>query len=119
MRRNRRAWVLRVVRRGLPRHLRRRHLWRRLERHRGGELSRQGGQGVTGLFYGDKNQFICQLIGATVGALWAFGATLLVFKAVNAVNSMRVSEEDEFEGLDEPEFGALAYPEDPRAIPGT
>jgi Amt family ammonium transporter len=73
------------------------------------------GQGVTGLLYGDKSQFYCQLIGATVCTLWAFGATFLVFKAVDAVNPMRVSPEDEFSGLDEPEFGSLAYPEDARA----
>jgi Amt family ammonium transporter len=79
----------------------------------------RAGQGVTGLLYGDKSQFIAQLIGATVCTIWAFGATFLVFKAVNAVNSMRVSQEAEFDGLDEPEFGSLAYPEDPRAIPGT
>jgi Amt family ammonium transporter len=79
----------------------------------------RAGQGVTGLLYGDKSQFIAQLIGATVSVLWAFGATFLVFKAVNAVNTMRVSPEAEFDGLDEPEFGSLAYPEDPRAIPGT
>jgi Amt family ammonium transporter len=72
-------------------------------------------QGVTGLFYGDKSQFYCQLIGATVCMLWAFGATFLVFKSVDAVNPMRVSPEDEFSGLDEPEFGSLAYPEDARA----
>jgi Amt family ammonium transporter len=79
----------------------------------------RAGQGVTGLLYGDKSQFTAQLIGATLCAIWAFGATFLVFKAVNAVNSMRVTPEDEFDGLDEPEFGSLAYPEDPRAIPGT
>jgi len=79
----------------------------------------RAGQGVTGLLYGDKNQFVAQLIGATISAVWAFGATFVVFKAVHAVNSMRVSREDEFDGLDEPEFGSLAYPEDPRAIPGT
>ena len=77
------------------------------------------GQGVTGLLYGDKRQFYCQLLGATVCAAWAFGATYAVFKVVNAVNSMRVRQDEEFEGLDEPEFGSLAYPEDPRAIPGT
>jgi ammonia channel protein AmtB len=35
-----------------------------------------------------------------------------VFKAVNAVKSMRVSKEVEQEGLDVPEFGLLGYPED-------
>ena len=35
-----------------------------------------------------------------------------VFKLVNSVRSMRVSKESELEGLDMPEFGGLAYPED-------
>jgi len=70
------------------------------------------GQGVTGLLYGDSSQFICQLIGATTCFAWAFGVTFVVFKIVNAVYRMRVSEEAELEGLDVPEFGMPAYPED-------
>ena len=72
----------------------------------------KAGQGVTGLFYGDSKQFVVQLIGATVCAVWAFGLTFVVFKAVNAVKSMRVPPESEVEGLDLPEFGMHAYPED-------
>jgi ammonium transporter, Amt family len=72
----------------------------------------QGGRGVTGLFYGDSKQFLVQLMGAAICAAWAFGATFIVFKAVNAVKSMRVSKEAEQEGLDVPEFGFLGYPED-------
>jgi len=74
----------------------------------------QAGRGVTGLLYGDSRQFLCQLMGATLCAVWAFGATFLVFKTVNAVKSMRVSAEAERGGLDVPEFGLLAYPEDAR-----
>jgi Amt family ammonium transporter len=70
------------------------------------------GQGVTGLLYGDTSQFLCQLIGAGVNIAWAFGVTFIAFKIVNAVRSMRVSKEVEMEGLDVPEFGGLAYPED-------
>jgi ammonium transporter, Amt family len=70
------------------------------------------GKGVTGLFYGDTKQFLVQLMGAALCALWAFGATFVVFKAVNAAKSMRVSREVELEGLDVPEFGLPAYPED-------
>jgi Amt family ammonium transporter len=76
------------------------------------------GQGVTGLLYGDSSQFVCQLMGATFCVVWAFGATFIVFKAVNAVKSMRVSLETEMEGLDVPEFGGVAYPEDAIAISG-
>jgi Amt family ammonium transporter len=69
-------------------------------------------RGVTGLLYGDMGQFKCQLLGAAVNIVWAFGVTFIVFKIVNAVKSMRVSPESELEGLDMPEFGGVAYPED-------
>ena len=68
--------------------------------------------GVTGILHGDSKQFLVQIIGSTVCVLWAFGATFIVFKVVNSVKSMRVSPAVEEQGLDVPEFGALAYPED-------
>ena len=71
----------------------------------------KAGQGVTGLLHGDTSQFLIQLGGATLCAVYAFGLTYVVFKAVNAVRSMRVPAESELEGLDVPEFGMLAYPE--------
>ena len=70
------------------------------------------GQGVTGLLYGDTTQFITQILGATLMAAYAFGVTFAVFKIVNAVRSLRVSAAVELEGLDVPEFGLPAYPED-------
>jgi ammonium transporter, Amt family len=70
------------------------------------------GQGVTGLLHGDTRQFLCQLMGATLYAAWAFGATYGVFWCVNKVKSMRVTPEVEEQGLDVPEFGMPAYPED-------
>jgi Amt family ammonium transporter len=76
----------------------------------------QAGRGVTGLLYGDTRQFLCQLGGATLCALWAFGATFVVFWAVNKVKSMRVTAEVEREGLDMPEFGLVGYPEDALAV---
>jgi Amt family ammonium transporter len=72
----------------------------------------KSGQGVTGLLHGDWSQFVVQLGGATLLAIYAFGATFVVFKAVNAWRSMRVSKKVELEGLDVPEFGMLGYPED-------
>ena len=64
------------------------------------------------MLHGDTSQFVCQLIGATLCVAWAFGVTFVVFKLVNAVRSMRVPTEVELEGLDVPEFGMPAYPED-------
>ena len=70
------------------------------------------GKGVTGLLYGDTSQFLSQLIGSTVCVAWAFGLTFIVFKIVNSIKSMRVTKEDEMQGLDVPQFGMLSYPED-------
>lgn len=70
------------------------------------------GQGVTGLLHGDSSQFLVQLGGATLLAIYAFGATYIIFSAVNAWRSMRVTREVELVGLDVPQFGMLAYPED-------
>ena len=70
------------------------------------------GQGVTGLLHGDTRQFLCQVFGATLCAVWAFGTTYAVFWVVNKVKSIRVAPEVELEGLDIPEFGFKSYPED-------
>jgi Amt family ammonium transporter len=68
--------------------------------------------GVTGLMHGDSSQFIAQLIGSTVCVVWSFGLTFIVFKVINGIKSIRVTPDVEREGLDLPEFGAVAYPED-------
>jgi Amt family ammonium transporter len=70
------------------------------------------GQGVTGLLHGDTQQFLLQLGGATLCAVYAFGVTFVVFTVVNKIKSIRVSPAVEVDGLDEPQFGMLAYPED-------
>jgi Amt family ammonium transporter len=70
------------------------------------------GQGVTGLIHGDTSQFWTQLGGASLMVVYAFGITWGVFSLVNKFKSMRVSKEVELSGLDIPEFGMLAYPED-------
>src|ERR1700691_2714105 len=77
----------------------------------------RAGQGVTGLIHGDTRQFLCQLVGATLYAVWAFGLTYAVFWCVNKVKSMRVKPEVEEEGLDVPEFGMEGYPEDAVVTP--
>lgn len=72
----------------------------------------KAGMGVTGLLHGDSSQFLVQLGGATLCAAYAFGFTYVVFSIVNGIRSMRVTKEVEREGLDVPEFGLPAYPED-------
>ena len=70
------------------------------------------GQGVTGLLHGDTRQFLCQLLGATLCAIWAFGATYVAFSLVNRAKPMRVPPQTELEGLDVPEFGLPGYSEE-------
>jgi ammonium transporter, Amt family len=72
----------------------------------------KAGQGVTGLLHGDFRQFYVQLGGATLLAVYALGLTYVVFSLLNTWRSMRVTREVELSGLDVPEFGMLAYPED-------
>jgi Amt family ammonium transporter len=71
----------------------------------------KAGQGVTGLLHGDASQLLVQLGGATLCALYAFGFTFVVFRIVNALYPMRVTADEELEGLDVSQFGMLAYPE--------
>jgi Amt family ammonium transporter len=70
------------------------------------------GQGVTGLLYGDVRQIAVQLGGATLCAMYAFLFTYVVFKVADRFRPMRVDPDVEIEGLDLPEFGMLAFPED-------
>jgi Amt family ammonium transporter len=70
------------------------------------------GPGVAGLLHGDAGQFLVQLGGASLCALYAFGATYGVFKIDDRLRPMRVEPDVEIEGLDLPEFGMLAYPEE-------
>jgi Amt family ammonium transporter len=63
---------------------------------------------AVGIFAADKS-FVTQLIGvASYGAATVVSATIL-FGAIKAVMGLRVSEEEEIEGLDYGEHGMHAY----------
>lgn len=64
-----------------------------------------------GLIYGGYGQFIIQFIGMILSIVWGFGISYIVFKIIDLVIGIRVSEEDEIEGLDRAEHGIRAYPE--------
>ena len=74
-------------------------------------------EGVKGLFWGDAGQLGAQLVGVVV--LWTviFGVAYTFFRAQDAISKsmgkggIRSKEADELLGLDEPEMGAVAYPE--------
>jgi Amt family ammonium transporter len=65
--------------------------------------------GATGLFYGDSSQIGKQLIG--VAATIAFSAigTFVILKVIDLVIGLRVTEEEEVEGLDYSQHGESGY----------
>ena len=66
---------------------------------------------ITGLFYGGGGgQLLAQFISVVVVAAWAFGMGYLVFKLMDKAFGVRVSPEEELQGLDVPEHGTPAYP---------
>ncbi len=67
--------------------------------------------GVTGLLYGDASQFLAQVIAVVVLFVWGFGVSFIFFKILDKVWGLRVSPEIELDGLDIPEMGVLAYPD--------
>ncbi|HQX01273.1 MAG TPA: hypothetical protein PLQ94_04120, partial [Anaerolineales bacterium] len=67
---------------------------------------------VTGLIYGGSTQILAQLAEVVSIFVVVFGLSFLFFKAMYALKLMRVSREDELQGLDMPEMGSLAYPAD-------
>lgn len=67
--------------------------------------------GVKGLFYGDVSQFISQLIAIGMLIVWGFGVSFIFFKVLDRVWGLRIDPEVELEGMDVPEMGVLAYPD--------
>lgn len=80
-----------------------------------GAISVHGVVGTWGLiavaFTNPDGSLVKQLIG--IGSIfgWTFGASLVVWLAVKAIMGVRVSEEEEMEGVDIAECGLEAYPE--------
>lgn len=67
---------------------------------------------VTGLFYGGGGgQLLAQFISVVVVAAWAFGMGYLIFKLMDKAFGVRISPEEELQGLDIPEHGTPAYPD--------
>ena len=80
-----------------------------------GAISVHGVIGLFGLLLvpltnGDSS-FSGQLAGAATIFVWVFGASLLVWFALKMTMGIRVSDEEEYEGLDIGECGMEAYPE--------
>ncbi len=52
-----------------------------------------------------------QLLGILACFVWTFGTAFAMFKLIAATNGLRVSPEEEMEGLDYSEHGGVAYPD--------
>jgi len=80
-----------------------------------GAISVHGVVGLLGLilvpFTNDGSSISGQLIGAATIFVWVFVASLVVWLALKAIMGIRVSEEEEFDGVDMSECGLEAYPD--------
>ncbi|WP_027873227.1 ammonium transporter [Spongiibacter marinus] len=80
-----------------------------------GAISVHGVVGLLGLLLvpvtNDGASFSGQLIGAATIFGWVFGASLVVWLVLKMVMGIRVSEEEEYEGMDLADCGMEAYPE--------
>ncbi len=54
---------------------------------------------------------ITQIIGIGANFIWVFGTAFILFKVVDATIGLRVTPEEELEGLDTTEHGGSAYPD--------
>ncbi len=80
-----------------------------------GAISVHGVVGLWGLlavpFTNDGATFGGQIAGALTIFVWVFLASLVVWSVIKAIMGLRVSEEEEYEGVDLSECGMEAYPE--------
>ena len=58
-----------------------------------------------------ETSFVGQLVGATTIFVWVFGASFVTWFVIKMIMGIRVSEEEEYEGVDIAECGMEAYPE--------
>lgn len=80
-----------------------------------GAISVHGVVGLLGLLLvpvtNDGASFSGQLIGAATIFVWVFVVSLVVWYVLKATLGIRVSEEEEYEGVDKSDCGLEAYPE--------
>jgi Amt family ammonium transporter len=65
--------------------------------------------GVNGLFYGNPSQLLIQVEAALVVVSFAFVVSFVLLKAVNVFSKLRVTPEEEEQGLDLSQLGEEAY----------
>jgi Amt family ammonium transporter len=65
--------------------------------------------GIDGLFYGNLDQLISQIIAAVAVAVFSFAGSYIILKVIDIVSPLRVSPEEEDAGLDITQHGEEAY----------
>lgn len=65
--------------------------------------------GASGLLQGNVDQFVAQVIGAVAAVVYAFVVTYAIAKVVDATMGLRVTEDEEYVGLDISQHGEKAY----------
>ena len=65
--------------------------------------------GYSGIFYGSMDLLIPQVVAVIVTVAYAFIVTFILAKIVDATVGLRVSEEEEYVGLDISQHGEVAY----------
>ena len=65
--------------------------------------------GVDGLFFGNPEQFLRQIISVVIAIVWAFGISYVLAKIIDATIGLRVTEEEEEQGLDLSLHGEKGY----------
>ena len=80
-----------------------------------GAISVHGVVGIWGLiavvFTNPDASLVAQLIGIGTIFAWVFATSFVIWFAIKAITGIRVSEEEEYEGVDIGECGLEAYPE--------
>jgi Amt family ammonium transporter len=67
------------------------------------------GIGSDGLFFGNPDQFVKQLVATAAAVLFAGSATFVILKLIDLTIGLRVPEQEEVLGLDSSQHGELAY----------
>ena len=65
--------------------------------------------GTNGLFFGNQQLLISQMIAISITAIYSFGVTAIILKVIDKTVGLRIDEESEVSGLDISQHGESGY----------
>ena len=65
--------------------------------------------GANGLFFGNPNQFVIQFVGASAAIVFSIVVTSIICKIIDMTVGLRVSDEEEVQGLDLSQHSEVGY----------